>query len=87
MTDQPGEPGPEERRLFDRLFNTPGKRLLNINIFRGDGPATREDICRAMNSAMDQVKDGTAIVSTTFRDDRPQVNVRDYLAKLVSEAP
>ena len=74
--------GPEMKRLLARLFGDPRRKLLNLSITRGDGPATPEDIAREMNRAMDQVERGEARISTTFEDSREPVNVRDFLARL-----
>jgi len=49
--------GPEQKRLTDRLFNDPRRKLVNFHIDRGDGPATAEEICAEVNKAMDQVEE------------------------------
>lgn len=50
--------GPEQKRLMDRLFNDPKRKLINFNIFPGDKPATAEQICEQVNLAMDALEKG-----------------------------
>jgi hypothetical protein len=56
----PDEIGPEQQRLTDRLFNDPNRRTLNFNIFPGERRVTAEELCREVNSAMDQIERGEA---------------------------
>lgn len=51
----------EQERLIDRLFNNPQRKLLNFSIFRGEKPCTAEELCAAINSALDQVENGTGV--------------------------
>ena len=55
--------GPEQKRLMDRLFNDPTRKLRNFHITPGDKPATSEEICAEVNKAMDEVERRRAAVS------------------------
>jgi len=48
--------GPEQKRLEDRLFNDPDRKLRNFHITPGDKPATAEEICANVNAAMDEIE-------------------------------
>ena len=48
--------GPEQKRLMDRLFNDPTRRLRNFHITPGDKPATAEEICAEVNKGIDEVE-------------------------------
>lgn len=74
--------GPEVAKLVARLTSDPQMRLVNFGVFRGDGPATAEDIARECNQALSQEEAGTALVSTAFDDQRPTIDVREYLESL-----
>jgi hypothetical protein len=58
--------GPEQTRLIDRLCNDPERRLLHFNIFPGERAhlCTSEELCAEINSALDQVENGTAVGSS-----------------------
>lgn len=45
--------GPEQERLRDRLIES-GTR--NFKIFRGDKPASPEEICKQVNDALDEIE-------------------------------
>lgn len=47
--------GPEQEKLMSRLFDDPNRKLVNFNIFRGDKPASAEQLCAEVNKAMDEV--------------------------------
>jgi hypothetical protein len=49
------QPGPEEARLIDRLFNDPTKVLRNFHVSWGPGAhkATREQRAKAINDMLD----------------------------------
>lgn len=45
--------GPEQERLMKRLFENPDRKLINLKLFRGDKPATAEQICAELNKMLD----------------------------------
>lgn len=77
--------GPEQKRLMDRLFNDPTRKLRNFSITPGDKPCTAEQLCAEINKAMDEVE--RRIASGDLGDNpplsgRPKIDVRDLVAKL-----
>ena len=54
--------GPEQQRLMDRLFNDPaGKSVRNFKITPGDKSCTKEELCAAINKALDEVERSRAL--------------------------
>lgn len=75
----------EKDKLMDRLFNDPTRRLINFNIVRGDGPATEEEICAAVNKSMDESDRRRAagdMGDGPVRTGRPRVDLRGLIAGL-----
>ena len=72
----------DKEKMLARLFGTPGQRLVDLKLTRGDGPCTEDQIWHEMNRAFEQEARGEALISTTFPDERPTVNVREFLASL-----
>lgn len=64
----------EKEKLIDRLFNDPKRKLLNFHITRGPEPCTAEELCAAINHALDhaQIFEG----SVDFDDDCPKSDIR-----------
>ena len=60
--------GPEEARLIKRLFENddPSKNVLNFHVSWGDDAhkVTREQRAAQINSALDQIENGTARILT-----------------------
>ncbi|WP_036048665.1 hypothetical protein [Bradyrhizobium sp. Tv2a-2] len=73
--------GPEQKRLQDRLFGDPNRKLVNFKITRGDKPATAEEICAEINKAMDEIESGRATEGPVMSE-RPKVDVRKLVADL-----
>lgn len=77
------EMGPEQERLMDRLFNDPTRKLRNFHITPGDKPSTAEEICAAVNKAMDQSERRKAagdFGDGPVRTGKPRINLRELLA-------
>lgn len=71
----------ELERLQKRLTDM---SAVDFHVTPGPGPFTAEELCREINSAFDQMENGTATVTDSFNDDAVQVNVRSALSpKLV----
>lgn len=72
----------QKEQLMSLLFRE-GIRPLNIKFFRfGCEAATEEELCAEVNSAFAQKREGTAIVSERFPEDKEKIDVRARLATL-----
>jgi hypothetical protein len=75
--------GPEQKRLTERLFGDPNRQTRNFNIFPGERRCTPEELCREINSALDQIENGTAeMVDYPARSDVEPIDVRELVGKL-----
>lgn len=75
--------GPEQKRLMDRLFNDPTRKLRNFSVTPGDKPCTPEELCGEINKAMDEIERRRAageLSDSPPMSGRPRVNLRDLLA-------
>jgi hypothetical protein len=54
------QPGPEEQRLIDRLFNDPTRKTVNFHVSWGPDAhrITREERAAAINHALDATERG-----------------------------
>ena len=74
----------EMDKLKDRLFSDPDRKFMNFNVFWGDEAEsmTIEERAEALNVIFDAIKRGDYKECTTFEDDRPQINIRDFVKGL-----
>ena len=56
----------EQARLVDRLTSDPDMRRIALHVTPGDAVTSREELCREINRALDQVEAGAARPSTRF---------------------
>lgn len=69
-------------QLISALFDD-GETLVNIKFFPGmPNQVPEEDLCCAALSAIEQRRNGTAIVSKNFPDDARRVDARVLVAGL-----
>jgi hypothetical protein len=85
MTEQASGIGPEQQRLYDRLFGDPSRKIRNFNFTVGDGAPTPEQLCGEINKALDEVERRKAL---GLPDDGPPKSMRepqhidDFLAEM-----
>ena len=72
----------ERERLAQRLFGDPDRQTINFQVFRGDGQCSTEDLCGAINRAMDQRERGEAAVLDRFPDTAVRRDVRDLMREI-----
>ena len=71
--------GTEREQLLAVLFGE-DTQLVNLKFFRGFGNRiTGDDVCHELRSAITQKQNGSAVRSTSFNDDAPQIDVRALL--------
>jgi hypothetical protein len=81
------EIGPEQKRLTERLFGDPNRQTRNFNIFPGERRCTPEELCREINSALDQIENGTAEMVEYPPDSEVEpIDVLEFVAKMDQES-
>jgi hypothetical protein len=49
----------EWTKFMKRILGDPDRKLVNFHITRGDQSCTTEELCQAVNNAMDQKQNGS----------------------------
>jgi hypothetical protein len=73
--------GPEFRRLSERLFGDPKRKLLNFNVWWGPDAhkLSVEERCAEVNKMFDAVDAGHSRKLDFGDSKRPRRNIREYL--------
>jgi hypothetical protein len=79
LENDEGMMGPEQKRLMDRLFNDPTRKLVNFKLTPGDDPCTAEELCAEINKTMDERESGRLQPTGPVRSKQTPVNVREWI--------
>lgn len=77
----PANIGPEAYRLLQRGVSMPGRKILSLSITPGPGKPSFEEVCREINSAFDQERDGRATFDPPDSKTVP-IDIREHLSRL-----